>query len=164
MDSKSVRFSREEGQLIIDKSFQDFNLQKSSDDQQQYQFLAFDQEYYLVPVRDASQFSGIAMNVFYCISDACILVTTSIVLFDRKESSEFDEEHCQRLHDLGDYDDEDEERQRRLPLVSRNTREDMEEVWRVRLLDQQAACLGHKVGMTAAKSLLTSLRGNGDIG
>ena len=96
----------------------------------------------------------------------CVLVTTRIVVFDRKESSEFDEEHSRMLHDLND--DVDGRRQQPLhqgSCMSRHTKEDMEEVRRVRLLDQQAACLGHKVGMTAAKCLLTSLRGNnGDIG
>ena len=98
----------------------------------------------------------------------CTLVTTSIVVFDRKESSEFDEEHSQMLHDINEDDDVDGRRQHPLhqgSCLSRHTKTNMEEVRRVRLLDQQAACIGHKVGMTAAKNLLTSLRGNnGDIG
>ena len=69
-----MRFSREEGQLIIDKSFEEKNSPQSSDDPQYQEFLAFDQDYFLLPVKDASRFSGKAttvhnLSVYVCFSD-----------------------------------------------------------------------------------------------
>ena len=57
MDTKSVRFSREEGQLIIDKSLEE-NTPQTSDVPLNPEFLAFDKDYFLLPVKDASKFSG----------------------------------------------------------------------------------------------------------
>ena len=78
-------------------------------------------------------------------------------MIDRRVTSEYDEEHINELHQYLEDDHPD-----RPPLLgSRYNKIDMEEVRRVKLLDQQASLIGEQVRMTTVKNLLATLKGGG---
>ena len=105
MDTRKVTFSQDNGQVIVDNSLGEANVSS-------FEFLSFDENFELIPIKDANRYQGMHYIVWWCrfypsIPMYVVPVMTTIVLYDRTVSSEYDKAHTRELHQLARSQDPD---------------------------------------------------------
>ena len=114
MDTRKVTFSHDTGQVIVDNSLGEANVSS-------FEFLSFDENFELIPIKDANRYQGMHyivwcrfVHYFVDISIPIppihmylVSVMTTIVLYDRTVSSEYDKAHTRELHQLARSQDPD---------------------------------------------------------
>ena len=106
MEKRKVTFSHDSGQVIVDNSLGEANVSS-------FEFLSFDENFQLIPIKDANRYqgmhkcAGVGLCIYPSIHMYVVPVMTTIVLYDRTVSSEYDKAHTRELHQLARSQDPD---------------------------------------------------------